>query len=227
MPYNYEAAARRKKSKPQTCQRCGAIFQIPGTRLRKYCSAACYNEAKADNGKIIGQTKHCAKCGAYKSFAAFPKQPSGRAGLGTYCKDCANEMFRVMNGNTQGPSGRKKQSLMTAQELKDHLTAQRRAYRERNREYVRTQNKLRHLKNRAAGHAPDKYDLGRMLCSQDARCTYCADLLPRQTHLDHKMPVSRGGTNALPNLQLLCPTCNMRKGAMTHEEYARKLGLMG
>lgn len=72
---------------------------------------------------------------------------------------------------------------------------------------------------RAAGQFPDKWTLGEMLCRQDARCAYCRTLLPKGYHIDHKMPVSRGGTNDLSNLHLTCPRCNMVKGALTHEEF--------
>lgn len=61
-----------------------------------------------------------------------------------------------------------------------------------------------------------------MLCSQDARCTYCMGMLTRY-HIDHKTPVSRGGTNDIANLQLLCPACNLKKSASTHEEYVARL----
>ena len=38
-------------------------------------------------------------------------------------------------------------------------------------------------------------------------------------HLEHKEPLSRGGSNQLHNICLACPKCNMNKGTMTAHEF--------
>jgi hypothetical protein len=43
------------------------------------------------------------------------------------------------------------------------------------------------------------------------RCVQCGS--SDDLHYDHKVPWSRGGTNTVNNIQLLCGRCNRRKGA--------------
>lgn len=58
---------------------------------------------------------------------------------------------------------------------------------------------------------------------QNGRCMYCGRKVARDLFdLDHKNPVSRGGTNRKSNFQLLCRSCNTRKGPLTDQEFRRK-----
>lgn len=66
-------------------------------------------------------------------------------------------------------------------------------------------------------------DIIRLFDTQAGLCPYCGVNLEGGFHIDHKTPISRGGDNKLSNLQLLCPCCNVRKGAKTHEEFAARL----
>lgn len=59
---------------------------------------------------------------------------------------------------------------------------------------------------------------------QFSKCTYCKQEL-LEFHLDHIMPLSRGGKHTIDNIQLLCPSCNLRKSNKTHEEYVLTLNL--
>ena len=61
---------------------------------------------------------------------------------------------------------------------------------------------------------------------QNGRCMYCGRKMGlAYLHVDHKTPVSRGGTNRLSNLHLLCSACNTRKGNMSDGEFRRKYEL--
>ena len=59
----------------------------------------------------------------------------------------------------------------------------------------------------------------KLMTVQGGKCVYCcADLSPGH-HLDHKIPLSRGGTHTDDNVHLTCPLCNLRKHDKTHEEF--------
>lgn len=47
---------------------------------------------------------------------------------------------------------------------------------------------------------------------QEGKCFYCSDLLTRY-HVDHVIPVVRGGSNTPDNIVISCPTCNLKKGS--------------
>lgn len=59
---------------------------------------------------------------------------------------------------------------------------------------------------------------------QKDRCAICAAKLSDKYHRDHIMPLALGGTNDISNIQLLCQTCNCRKGAKHPIEYAQQIG---
>jgi 5-methylcytosine-specific restriction endonuclease McrA len=62
--------------------------------------------------------------------------------------------------------------------------------------------------------------------AQGNRCAYCKCDLGRRAHLDHIVPLSRGGSNWPSNLQWLCEFCNVSKGAKDPIEFAQQRGLL-
>lgn len=54
------------------------------------------------------------------------------------------------------------------------------------------------------------------------QCFYCSkELTEDEKTVDHKLPVSKGGTNEMNNLVISCQKCNSQKGDQTAEEYRR------
>ena len=64
--------------------------------------------------------------------------------------------------------------------------------------------------------------------AQASKCMYCGrkpgiDLMD----IDHKNPVAKGGSDTKRNLQLLCRSCNTRKGATTDRQFRTKFKSIG
>lgn len=54
----------------------------------------------------------------------------------------------------------------------------------------------------------------RILARDRCTCQHCGTTLPpAQLHVDHITPRMMGGADTPDNLQTLCATCNLRKGA--------------
>lgn len=59
-----------------------------------------------------------------------------------------------------------------------------------------------------------------LLCEQGFECPYCGALLDeRSAEVDHKKPLSRGGSDEIFNLQVVCRRCNREKHSKTDAEY--------
>lgn len=50
-----------------------------------------------------------------------------------------------------------------------------------------------------------------LFAKQDGKCSYCSQELVTNYHLDHIMPISKGGLHTLTNVQYLCQPCNNKK----------------
>lgn len=67
-------------------------------------------------------------------------------------------------------------------------------------------------------------ELKRLYELQKGCCAGCRARLNKKYHADHIVPIARGGSNYITNIQLLCKTCNLRKHARDPIEWAQRNG---
>src|SRR5215213_3426120 len=144
--------------------------------------------------------KTCRKCGEVKVVTEFSRNARAKDGYGCYCKACESKRFR--------------------------------RWREDNAEYLRRRcednpelRAQQHRNRRAlvwgAEGTHTAADVFWLEEAQACLCAYCGVPLPLEPviHVDHKLPLSRGGSNDPSNLVLACAPCNLSKGAKTAQEY--------
>lgn len=105
--------------------------------------------------------------------------------------------------------------------------------KERRREWAREYNQKPEVKRRSAERTrlrkpwdatvtPEA--VAAMLKAQRGQCVECRADICAAYHMDHIIPQSKGGPSTLSNLQLLCRTCNISKGAKDPLEFAALKG---
>ena len=228
------------------CKGCGGSME--GRRLRNiYCGQACKDTAIARAAEELRamRTRECIQCGA--SFIAKKSQLD--TGCGKYCS------FRCASGHLTTPENLVRAAEARKASVAVHGTAHkkgaahhswrggREASLERQRERWRTEGGKDRLKKYRAEH-PEKVrefrhrrngkKLGRLPpgtvksigTRQKWRCAVCRCSIKFKFHVDHITPIAKGGEHAPLNIQLLCPTCNMRKSAKDPIAFMQSKGFL-
>ncbi len=59
---------------------------------------------------------------------------------------------------------------------------------------------------------------------QKGFCEYCHEYVKLENAtVDHRIPISKGGTHSIDNLYMTCYDCNKDKGNQTEKEYRAKI----
>jgi 5-methylcytosine-specific restriction endonuclease McrA len=174
--------------------------------------------------------KPCRKCGARERDKSGKCKPCARE-RGRNWRDANPERFaesvrqwreanpeKVVEGgrkwyasNTERKGKTNRRWAQTNPERRAEIT---RNWQKTNPEKVKVKDHNRRAKVKGNGGKLSKDIVQLLLIQQSGKCACCgADLSQTGYHLDHIMPLALGGINDDSNVQLLTPTCNLRKGA--------------
>lgn len=171
----------------------------------------------------------------------FSPDKRGALGLKSYCKACAVKLsidYRHANPEKHAAS-KKKWRGKNPDKVKKHKSESQKRNRpsanKRSKKWNDThpeQRRAATMRRIARKHdAPGTYgadDIKRMFDEQEGQCAYCGIRIfldiPFDVHVDHIIPLSKGGTNYPDNLCLACQSCNQSKNKHLYEDWIKIRG---
>lgn len=206
VPCKYGHVAERQVSNTK-CMECG--------RLKSRAEHSLRDKDKERQRLAAWRNANREKDNATKRDRG--RTPEGKAYKAAWYK--ANRE-RIRAKAKSDPGKYRESNIASAKAWKD-------ANPEKAREYGRMNRRTRRTRATDAGGRHTVSDLAEILTSQGSRCAYCrADLRKIKKHVDHIVPLARGGSNWRTNLQFLCAPCNQTKNSKDPNDFARSLGLL-
>ena len=102
------------------------------------------------------------------------------------------------------------------------LNSQKKEYVAKNPELIRVIKQKYRARRRGAEGQHSAADIQKIFKVQKGRCACCRIKFKRSNfHIDHIVPLVRGGSNWPSNIQLLCAVCNIKKGPKDSAEFMR------
>ena len=164
------------------------LYQIK-TGVGKYCSAACKNIGILPKLQTPEAKKKSKDTYKKNLSAGLIKHPTGKAH--PKWKGGAKETIKRKIAD-----GRANKSV--------------KQYRSNNPDKVREWSKTRH--SRKTGRLP-RGTVKSIGERQHWLCVYCKSDVSQKYHVDHIIPLAKGGIHAPENIQILCPSCNVKKSS--------------
>lgn len=164
--------------------------------------------------------KKCSKCGFIKQIGEFHKNKQQKDGHHVYCKLCV----KIYHGEHSQELSRKAREWNTGHPVKAKDYADR--YYEVNKERIIQMARKRRIANpyknreekakrRALEHGAGSERISNAIVflRDGGKCHICGEFVnPLSWHLDHIVPLSRGGKHCYENVAVSHPVCNLRKG---------------
>lgn len=183
----------------------------------KPCKSGHISQRKVHN-------RHCAQCANEEAVATRPTEPV-RVRERDAAWRRANPERLAANGKRYFDANIEKRHE-SQQRWRDANRAYIKAVYENNKDRWRIYQATRRALIKAAGgtHSTDQIDA--MFVRQKGKCPWCKVSLKAGYHIDHHMPLARGGTNDISNIQLLCADCNRRKSHKHPIAFAQSRGFL-
>lgn len=184
-----------------------------------------------------GERKRCSRCGEWKlmnseNFHKSHRTPDGYAGK---CRECAADYGK--QHRSENATEYKHKASLKYQRSRDQIISKSRKYYADNKARRKQQigdwkrfnaGKVRAYaeRRRTRANLVGTFTADDVLIqyrSQRGKCWHCGKPVGDDYHVDHLIPLARGGTNDARNIVISCPFCNMSRGAKLPQEWNGRL----
>lgn len=207
------------------CSKCGNEY--PATREYFY---VCTGQSSG----FKSACKKCTKQDAAKHYREHAEEERERGKKRwrehkEYCKaiharwvDKYPERAKASQDNyaRNNPEKRKAHSAAWRREHPERVKEYQVKWRREHQDLVRAGCQKRRARKLSAEGAHTAKDIREQLKRQKGKCYYCGGKLENY-HVDHVIPLSRGGSDGPDNLVIACPHCNDSKGTKLPHEWPK------
>lgn len=194
------------------CKPCVAVQDAQPERVAKR-----REYATSEHGKRVKQECDAAYRAANREAIAEKKRLYS-------VKHSAEIVARVTEWRRNNPEKLSEHRRRYHAKHRDKVNAKGRRWRQRFPEKERAKAQRRRAREANAPGQHSARDIRVQFKSQHGKCWWCDKPLGDSYHVDHRVPLNRGGSNAASNLCIACADCNLAKGAkMPHEWNGRLL----
>lgn len=214
------------------CKKCGTTDRNSSGRC-KTCAKASTLKWRAENAAHVKETKkawRAANAEKIKEWAASyaeknkdvlrqrvysyrAKNPSAARAINAKWAAKNSEYLRVKNANWYSLN-------------REKVAAKASNYRKMNPDKVRLFRHNRKARINSSGGVLSKGLLNRLFKLQKGICPCCRKPLGKNYHMDHIIPLAKGGTNTDDNIQLLRQKCNAQKAARHPVDFMQSRGFL-
>lgn len=111
-----------------------------------------------------------------------------------------------------------------AESVKERVRQYEKNNPEKTKELSRVKTNRRRARLASSGKQYTRHDIKRLYDLQRGKCANCGCSIKGGYHIDHRVPVAKGGDNSPTNIELLCKQCNLKKAAKLPHEFAQENG---
>jgi 5-methylcytosine-specific restriction endonuclease McrA len=160
--------------------------------------------------------KKCTKCGEIKKLNLFPPDKEFLDGRSSWCRKCTNEAGRKWRSENPGyENNRDQEKRKEYQRNYQKQNRERENKRQKEPKYYKRKLHLNARRRAKKQNAEGSHTLGEweLLKKQYGfTCLACGDKEPNIVLTeDHIIPISKGGSDYIENIQPLCKVCNSQK----------------